>query len=113
MNKNDNKKKRRGLKRHSALLIHIGLFKEKMNKLIMKIGIWLIAHRQIKPGLFINDTFIMSKGLKAFFAMVGAHAAFTKTAKAHFAGCKVNNGIVDAATAKATGSSYLFGDLFI
>ena len=42
--------------------------------------------------------------------MIASHAAFSDTAKWHLAGSKMDNGIVDAATAKMTsGKDFLFG----
>ena len=44
----------------------------------------------------------MGEGIKAGFAVVGAHTAFPHAAKAHGAGGQVDDTVVDAATAKGT-----------
>ena len=61
--------------------------------------IGLIAHRQIHPCLFIDDGFVMGEGIKAGFAVIGAHAAFANAAEAHFARRKMDDHIIDAAAA--------------
>ena len=61
--------------------------------------IGLITHRQIHPGLFVHNGFIMEKNIKAVFAVVRTHSAFSDTTEAHFTCCKMDNNIVDAATA--------------
>lgn len=43
----------------------------------------------------------MGKGVKAVFAVVGAHAVLAEAAEAHLACGKVDDGIVDAAAAEA------------
>ena len=43
----------------------------------------------------------MAEGEEAGFAVVGAHAALTHTAKAHGAGGQMDDGVVDAAAAIA------------
>lgn len=79
-----------------------------MNQLIVEGLIRLIAHRQIEPGLFVYDAFIMGKGIKAVLTVVSAHPAFSEAAEAHFAGGQVDDGIIDAAAAKAAGGGYFF-----
>ena len=45
--------------------------------------------------------------------MVGTHTAFTKAAKSHIAGGKMNNGIIDTAAAESTAGGYGINRLFI
>ena len=50
---------------------------------------------------------------EAVDAMIGAHAAFTKAAEAHIAGCQMYEDIVDTATAEATFRGDFFADGFV
>ena len=54
----------------------------------------LVAHGKVHPGLFIHDALGVGKGVKARFPVIGAHAAFSDTAEAHFTGGKVDDGII-------------------
>ena len=67
----------------------------------------LIAHRQIKPSLFINYRFMMRECVKADLAVIRAHSALSYTAKAHLACGKVDYHVVDtsAAVGKLCGDS--------
>ena len=49
---------------------------------------------------------------EAVDAMIGAHAAFTKAAEAHIAGCQMYEDIVDTATAETTSGSKFPGIFF-
>ena len=68
---------------------------------MIKLSIRLIPHGQIQPGFFIYHAFFMGKGFKAFFSVVGTHAAFSEAAEAHLAGGKMNDRIIDASASKA------------
>ena len=74
----------------------------------MEFCIGLITHGKIQPGLFVYDALIMGKGIKAGFSVIRTHSALAKTAKSHFTGGQMNDGVIDAASAKATG----LGDFF-
>ena len=50
---------------------------------------------------------------EAVDAMIGSHAAFTKAAEAHIAGCQMYEDIVDTATAETTSGSNFPGIFFI
>ena len=50
---------------------------------------------------------------EAVDAMIGSHAAFTKAAEAHIAGCQMYEDIVDTATAEATFRGDFFTDGFV
>ena len=78
----------------------------------MKRSIWLVSHRQINTGFFINDAFIMGKGIKSGFAMIRAHATFSEAAKAHFCCGKMDNGIVDTATTETSMGNDFICSLF-
>ena len=67
----------------------------------MDVFIRLVAHGQVQPGLFIYDTLFVGEGVKSGFPMISPHPAFPKAAEAHFAGGKVDDGVVDAAAAEA------------
>lgn len=71
----------------------------------INLPIFLIPHRKIDPGLFIYNTLIMRECPEAVDAMIGSHAAFTKAAEAHIAGCQMYEDIVDTATAETTSGS--------
>lgn len=72
---------------------------------LINLPIFLIPHRKIDPGLFIYNTLIMRECPEAVDAMIGSHAAFTKAAEAHIAGCQMYEDIVDTATAETTSGS--------
>lgn len=73
---------------------------KEAKQLLLKGGIWCIAHRQVHPGGLLHHAFPVGEGIKAQFAVVAAHAAVTHTSKAHPAGSQMDNGVVDAAPAK-------------
>ena len=73
---------------------------KEAKQLLLKGGIWCIAHRQVHPGGLLHNAFLVGEGIKAQFAVVAAHAAVTHTSKAHPAGSQMDNGVVDAAPAK-------------
>ena len=83
------------------------LFQELPQKLFVYFPIRLITHRQIKPCFFIYDAFIVGEGIEAFFSVLRAHSAFAEAAEAHFAGGKVDDGVVDASPAVAAPGSDL------
>ena len=60
----------------------------------------LIAHRKIHPCLFIHDAALMREFRKSGLTVIAAHTAFSYTAKRHLTGSKMNQCVVDAATAK-------------
>ena len=60
---------------------------------------WLITHRQIHPGLFINDGLVVGESIKAGLAMICAHTTFADASEAHFTCGKMDNHIIDASTA--------------
>ena len=66
----------------------------------MQLLVWLITHRQVNPGFLIYDTLIVGEGVKADLSMVSAHAAFTKSSKSHFGSGKMDDRIIDAASAE-------------
>lgn len=46
-------------------------------------------------------------------SVIGSHTAFTEAAKAHVAGCKMNENIVNAAAAETAPGSYFLGGFFV
>ena len=83
-----------------------------MNQFIIQFFIWLVSHWQIQPCFFIYNAFEMGEGTKAFFAVITTHTAFPKASERHFAGCQMDDGIVNASAAKAAAGSDLFGGCF-
>ncbi len=79
----------------------------------MDVFIRLVAHGQVQPGLFIYDTLFVGEGVKSGFPMISPHPAFPKAAEAHFAGGKVDDGVVDAAAAEAAAGRYPAGKCLI
>lgn len=63
--------------------------------------IWLVSHGKIQPGTLVYNTLIMRKGVKTGFSMVRPHTAFSTSAKPHFTGGKVDDGIIDTSAAEA------------
>ncbi len=84
-----------------------------MKQFLMELPVGLIAHGKIQPGLFVHNALGVGESEKTGFSVVGSHAAFTETAKSHFAGGQMDDGIVDAASAKATVSGDIAGCFFI
>lgn len=84
-----------------------------MNQLIIDVLVGLVSHWQIRPAFFVHHAFIVGKGVKPCLAVVCSHAAFTKSAKAHGAGGKVDDGIIDTSAAKATSGGDHFFDVCI
>ena len=74
----------------------------------MEFLVRLVTHRQVQPGLFIYNTFIMGEGVKTGLSMISAHTAFAKSAEAHLCGGQLNDSIVDASSAEAAAGSNFF-----
>ena len=72
-----------------------------MDHFIMRIRIWLISHRKIKPCFFIYDTLVMREGIKTSLAVIGAHSGRAEAAESHFTRREMDDGVVDAATTKS------------
>ena len=76
----------------------------------MNLLIRLIPHRQIKPSLFIHNTFFMGECPESILPMVRSHTALSEPAEAHLAGSEVNNRIIDASAAEpAPGGHFPYG----
>ena len=88
------------------------LFQEKADHLFVQLSIWLIAHRQIEPCLFVYDTLVVSESIKADLPVVGSHAALAETAESHFCGGEMDDGIVDASSAKSAAGDDFFSLFF-
>ena len=71
----------------------------------------MITHGEIHPGFFVNDTFGMGEDVKAFFAVVSAHAALSDTAKSHFTCGKMDDGIVDTSSSVRDALGYFMNAL--
>ena len=89
------------------------LFKKKMDEFIIEFPVRMIAHGKIRPGFFGYDAFGVGKGEKTGFSVVGTHATLAEAAEAHLAGGQMDDGIVDAATAKNAMGSHKPGSLFV
>ena len=55
----------------------------------------------------------MGEGIVAVLTMISSHTAFAYTAKAHFTGSKMYNGIVDTAATIGTTPGHLTDMFFI
>lgn len=77
------------------------LFQKAPNQLPVQSPVGLIPHGKIQPGFFVYNALIVGEGVKAVPAVVGSHAAFAEASKAHLAGGKMDDGVVDAAAAEA------------
>ena len=88
-----------------------GLFQEFVDQPIVDSPIRLIPHGQIQPGFFVHNALVMGKGIKSGFAVISAHAAFAKTAEAHFAGGKMDDRVIDAGAAEAAPGGHFSGGL--
>ena len=75
--------------------------------------IGLIPHRQIHPGLIVQNGFGMAEGIKAGLAVVRTHTAFANTAEAHIGCGKVDHTIVDTAAAIPAPLRHITDDLFV
>ena len=75
---------------------------KQANQAVMEYGVWLIAYRQINERAFIDNAFIVTKGIKACKAVIASHPAFTYSTKRQAIACQMNDGIIDTATAKLT-----------
>ena len=42
----------------------------------------LISHREIQPGLLIQNGFVVAEGIKADLTVIRTHTAFTNTTEA-------------------------------
>ncbi len=84
-----------------------------MHDFIVNFPVRLVTHGEIQPSLLVYDAFAVGKGGKTVFAVVGAHAACAETTESHFAGGEMNNGVVDAASAKTASGSNFFYRLFV
>ena len=73
----------------------------------------LIAHRQIHPGLLIQNGLIMTKGIKAGLPVVGAHSTFPDTAEAHVGSGKMDHHIIDSAAAITAPLGHFTDNLFV
>ena len=73
----------------------------------------LIPHRQIEPSFFIYDALVVGECIKADLSVVSAHAAFAETAEAHLCGGKMDDGIVDASSAKPAAGCNLLCRRFV
>ena len=83
------------------MILNSFLFQKEPHQFFVEPFIWLVTHGQIKPVLFIYDTFIVREGVKSGFSVICPHSAFPEAAEAHLVCGKVNDGIVDAAAAEA------------
>ena len=72
-----------------------------MDQTIAQFCIGLITHWKIHPGLFIYNAFVVREGIIADFSVICTHAAFSYAAESHVGGCKMNDTVIDTATAKA------------
>ena len=79
----------------------------------MELPIGLIAHGKIQPGLFVHNALGVGESEKTGFSVVGPHAAFTETAKPHFAGGQMDDCVVDAAAAETAMGGHKAGGLFV
>lgn len=79
----------------------------------MHLPIRLIPHGKVKPCLLIHNTLIMRKGIKSGFSVISAHAAFTKSAEAHFRSSQMNDCVVDTAAAETAAGSNFFCRRFV
>lgn len=84
------------------------LSQEEVNQQVIDSSVWLIAHGQIQPGLFIHDGFVVRKGIKAGLAMVTAHAALAKAPEGHPGCCQMNDGVIYTPSAKTHAAHDLF-----
>ena len=62
------------------------LFHKHADQFVPQLAVRRIAHRQIHPGGFVHNAFLMGESVKAPLAVVGPHAALAHAAKAHSAG---------------------------
>lgn len=74
---------------------------EHMDQTIAQFCIGLITHWKIHPGLFIHNALVVREGIKTGFSVICTHAAFSYAAESHVGGCKMNDTVIDTATAKA------------
>ena len=76
------------------------LSQEHLEHLFVQLaGIWLVAHGQIKPCLLIDYRLDVGKRFEYAFAVIRPHAGLSHAAKAHLAGCQMDDHIVDASAA--------------
>ena len=73
----------------------------------------LVADGEIQPVGFFDDAFIVGEGIKAFAAVIAAHAALADAAKPHMGSGKVDDGIVDAAAAEGHAGEHTVRKCFI
>src|SRR5699024_9117292 len=86
---------------------------EEAYHFFMQLLVWLITYRQVNPGFLIYDTLVVGESIKADFSMISAHAAFTKSSKSHFCSGKMDDRIIDAATAESAAGSHFFCRRFV
>ena len=60
----------------------------------------MVSYGEIQPISFFQDAFGMGEGVKAGLSVIAAHAAFSDTTKGEVGNSGMDDGIIDAATAK-------------
>ena len=73
----------------------------------------LIPHGQIHPGFLIQNRLGVAEGIKAGFAVVRTHTAFTNAAEAHIGSGKMDHTIVDTAAAIPAPLRHIPDDHFV
>lgn len=76
------------------------LMKKHFYHFVMQLGVRLIAHRKVKPGLFVDDALVVRKRVKTCLSVISAHAAFAHASKSHIGSGKMYYGIIYAAAAE-------------
>ena len=62
--------------------------------------------------MLVYDTLFVAEGIEALLAMVAAHTAVSNAAKAHSAGCQVDDGIVDY-VGRGKGTRYFISPMIV
>ena len=83
------------------------LFQEMPYHFFISLSIGLIPHREVDPCLLVHDALIVGECVESGLTVVSTHAAFPEAAEAHLRGGKVDDGVVDAASAEAAARGHL------
>ena len=80
--------------------LHFLLLQKQLQQRPLPHRIRLIPDRQIDPVVFLHDAAAVAEQFKALFSVIASHSARTDTSKSHIAGRKVDDRVVDTASAE-------------
>ena len=73
----------------------------------------LISHREIQPGLLIQNGFVVAEGIKSDLTVIRTHTAFTNTTEAKVGSCQMYDNVIYTATTITATLSKLSNGVFV